>query len=431
MERRSTCSTVGQSKANLSIMYAQEAVKYTQETTLSSSSSLESKQRSPRSSRYHAFERRVHFTNESDLSIRVVAQNVAKNTRETTLIPVSSPGAESKRGSSPSTSREAGQRGSSREAVHLTEMSITLAEEAVKYNQETTPLSSQGFILETKPRQRSRSRSTSHEAGQQRSSREAVTRRGQRRSSHEVVRFTGESDVSIMLDQDVQDSVKYTQETTRKSSSSLETNQCSSRSTSREAGRLPYRHRSRIAMHVTDKSDVSILAQALDVAKCNQETTRMSSPGVETKLQSSRSTSREAGQRRSSLKQRSPCSLSTSREAESAEIPYQHRSRSGRVHFDADESNLRIMTQNVAKYTQETTRMSSSGPDLETKRRSSCSTSLEAGHRRSSREAVHFTGESDLSIMLAQEAVKYSQETTFTKAPPQRFLAKIWASLKL
>jgi len=180
-------------------------------------------------------------------------------------------------------------------------------------------------------------------------------------------------------------------------------------------------------MHVTDKSDLSTMAQALDVAKYTQATTRMSSPGVQTKLRSSRSTSREVGQRRSSLKQRSP--RSTSCEAESDENLYQRRGRSGRVHFDANESDLSIMTRDVTKYSEETTRMSSPGPGLETKRRSSRSSSLEAGHRRSSREAVHFTGESDLSIMLAQEAVKYSQETTFTQPPPQRFLAKIWASL--
>jgi len=334
-------------------MFAQEAVKYTQLTTLSSSSSLESKQRSPRSSSrelpYQAFERtssKVHFIDESDLCIRVVAQ-----------MPMLSTGVETKRRSSGprSTSREAGQRRSSREAVHLTDMTIMLAQEAVKYDQEATSILSQGLIPETKHR--------------------------------------------------------------------------SSRSTSREAVRLPYRHRSSRTLHVTDKSDLSTMAQALDVAKYTQETTRMSSPGVQTKLRSSHSTSRKAGHRRSSLKQRSP--RSTSREAESAEILYQRRGRSGRVHFDAYESDLSIMTRDVTKYTEETTRMSSPGPGLETKRRSSRGTSLQAGHRRSSREAVHFTDKSDLLIMLALEAIKHSQESTFTKPdpPPQRFVAKIWGSL--
>ena len=492
-KRRSSCRTPGSLDANLSIMFAQEAVKYTQEKTLSSSSSLESKQRSPpgcSSSRelpYQAFERtssKVHCIDESDLPIRVVVQNVAKYTKETTRTPVLLPGVETKRRSSgsSSSSREAGQRRGSREAVHFTDMSIMLAQAAVKYNQASTPMSSQGFILETKPRQRSRSRSTSREAGQQRSSCEEV--RCQRHSSREAVRFTGKSNLSIMLDQDSQDhsqeAVKYTQETTLNFSSSLETKHRSSRSTSREAARLPYRHRSSRAMHVTDKSELSILAEALDVAKYTQETTRMSSPGVETKLRSSRSTSREAGQRRSSLKQRSPRSASheaesaeilyqhrgrsgcvhfhayesdlsimtrdvnkgqrrsslkqrsphsASREAESAEILYQHSGRSSRVHFGTYESKFSMMTRDVNKYTEETTCMSSPGRGLETKRRSSHSTSLEAGHRCSSREAVHFTGESDLSIMLALEAVKYSQESTLTKQPPQRFLAKIWGSL--
>jgi len=423
-KRRSSYSTPESVDSNMSIKFAQEAVKYTQETTLSSSSSLESKQRSTHSSScelpYQAFERRsskVHFIDESDLSIRLVAQ-----------MPVLLPGVETKRRSSGSRSksREAGQRRNSREAVHFTDITIILAQEAVKYDQEATPMSSQGFIPETKPRRRSRSRSTSREAGQQHSSCEVV--RGQRHSSREaVLRFTGESNLSIMLDQDSQEAVKYNQETTHNLSSSLETKHRSARSTSREAGRLPYRHRSSRTMHVRDKSDLSTMAQALDVAKYTQETTRMSSPGVQTKLRSSRSTSREAGQRRSSLKQRSP--RSTSCEAESDEILYQRRGRSGRVHFDAYESDLSVRTRDVTKYSEETTRMLSPGPGLETKRRSSCSTSLEAGHRRSSREAVNFTGESDLSIMLALEEVQYSQESTFTKPPPQHFLAKIWGSL--
>jgi len=379
-KRRSSCSTPGSLDANLSINFAQKAVKYTQETILSSSSSLESKQRSLRSSSrelpYQAFGRRsskVHFLDESDLSIQVVARNVAKYTKETTHMPVLSPGVETKR-------RSSGSR-----------------------------------ILETKLRLRSRSRSTPHEDGQRHSSRKAV-------------RFTGESKLSIMLDQDSQEAVKYTQETIRNFSSSLKKMHCSSRSTSHEAGLLPYRHRSSRTMNVMDKSEISILAKALDVAKYTQETTQMSSPDVETKLRSSRSTSRETGQHRSSLKQRSP--RSTSRQAESAEILYQRRGRSGRVHF-ADESNLPIMTQDVTKYVRETTDMSSPGPDLETKQRSSRSTSLEAGHRRSSRKAVHFTRESDLSIMLALEVVKLSQESTFSKPepPPQRFLAKIWESI--
>ena len=353
-KRRSSCSAPRE--ANMSIICAQEAVKYTQETTHSSLSSLEAKQHRLRSSSceppYQPFERRpstVHFINESNLSI--VAQDAAKYTQ------ASSEDVETKWRISRSTSLDDGQQRCSREAVHFkgeTDLSIVLAQEAVKYAQETSPMSSQGLIRETKRRS---SRSTSREAGQRRSSRE------------------------------------YTQETTRSSSSSLETKQRSSRSTSRDAGRLPYRHRSSL------------------------------------KQRSPRSTSCEEDQHRSSLKQHSP--RSTFREAEAAEIPYQRRGRSGREHFETDESDLSITTQDVAKYrnSQEITRVTSAGPVLETTRRSSRSTSREAGQRRRSREAVHFTGESDLSIMLAQEAVKYSQETAFTKPPPQHILAKIWGSL--
>jgi len=343
-KRRSSYSTPESVDSNLSIMFAQEAAKYNQKTTLSSPSSLESKQRRPRSSScelpYQAFQRRsrkVHFIDESDLSIRLVAK-----------MPVLSPDVETKRRSSGSRSsfREASQRRSSRKAVHFTDIAIMPAQEAVKYDQETT----------------------------------------------------------------------------HNSSSSLETKHSSSRSTSREAGRLPYRHRSSRTMHVTDKSDLSSMAQALDVAKYTQASTRMSSPDVQTKLRISRSTSLEAGQRRSSLKQPSP--RSTSCEAESDENLYQRRGRSCSVHFDAYESDLSIMTRDVTKYTEGTTRMLSPGPALETNRRSSRSTCLEAGHHRKSREAVNFTGESDLSIMLPLQAVKYSQESTVTKPPPQQFLAR-------
>jgi len=106
---------------------------------------------------------------------------------------------------------------------------------------------------------------------------------GQRRSSREAVYFTGESDV-------VQEAVESTPETNLMSSSVLETKR---RSTSREAGQ---RCRSREAVYFTGDSALSIML-AQEVAKYTQETTRRSSPGLETKRCSFSSTSREAGQR--------------------------------------------------------------------------------------------------------------------------------------
>ena len=332
-------------ESGLSIMLAQdvqEAVKYTQETTRSSSSSLEMKQHSPRSTSSALPYQRVLFSNEFYLSI--VAQDVAKSALDTTLM--SSPGWRITR----STSLNDGRQRSSREAVRFprnSDLSIMLDQEAVQCTQEATLMSSQGSGTCKTKRRISRS---SLDGGQQSRSLEAV-------------HLTGESGLSIMLAQDVQEAVKYTQETTCSSSSSLETQQRSPCSTSCEADQ----HRSSrlAAVYVTDKSYLTILAQ--HVAKYTQETTRMSSPGEQ---HSSCSTSREIGHRRSSLKQHSECGL----------LPYQHGGRSIRaVHF-ADDSGLPIMTQDVARYTSETTCMSSRALEL----CSSCSAPLQAGQRRNS-----------------------------------------------
>ena len=211
------------------------------------------------------------------------------------------------------------------------------------------------------------------------------------------VHLAGESGLSIMLAQDVQEAVKYTQETTRSSSSSLETKQSSPRSMSCEAGWLTYQHISSRAMPVADKSNLSILAQ--DVAKYPRETTRISSPG---ERHSSCSMSREVGHHHSSLKQHSKYGL----------LPYQHGGRSSRaVHF-ADESGSPI------KYAPETSHMSS----LCLEWRSSRSSPFQAGQRRSP----------TLETSLTSSA-RYGQrrsptlETSLTSS--SRFLAKIRQSL--
>jgi len=76
-------------------------------------------------------------------------------------------------------------------------------------------------------------------------------------------------------------------------------------------------------------------------------------------------------------------------------------------------SDLSIkLDQEAVKFTQKATLMSSQGSGTcKTKRRIPYSSSLDAGQQGRSLEAVHLTGESGLSIMLAQdvqEAVKYT-----------------------
>jgi len=360
-------------ESGLSIMLAQdvqEAVKYTQETTRSSSRSLEMGQRIPRNTSselpYQRKSSRALFTDVSDLSI-AVAQDVAKYALDTTLI--SSPGWRITR----SASLDDGRQRSSREAVRFpdkSDLSIMLDQEAVKYNHEATLMSSQG--LGTCKTKRRISRSTSLDADQQ----------------HNVY-LAGKSGLSIMLAQDVQEAVKYTQETSRSSSSSfkLETKQSTPRSTSCEAGWLTYQHRSSRAMPVADKSNLSILAQ--DVAKYTQETTRMSSPG---ERHSSCSMSREVGHHRSSLKQHSKYGL----------LPYQHGGRSSRaVHF-ADESGLPMMTQHVAKYTPETSHMSS----LFLEWRSSRSSPFQTDQRRSPTLETSLTSSSRFLAKIRQSLSK-------------------------
>jgi len=362
-------------ESGLSIMLAQdvqEAVKYTQETTRSCSSSLETKQRSPRSSSSELlYQRRF-----SRVLLSIVAQDVAESALDTTLM--SSPRWRITR----STSLDDGRQRNSREAVRFprnSDLSIMLDQEAVKCTQEATLMSSQGSGTCKTKRRISRS---SLDAGQQGRSLEAV-------------HLTGESGLSILLAHDVQEAVKYTQETTRSSSSSAETKQRSPCNTSREAGRLADQHRSSRAVHVADKSYLTILAQ--DVAKYTQETTRTSSPGEQ---HSSCSTSREVGHRRSSLKQHSECGL----------LPYQYGGRSIRaVHF-ADDSGLPIMTQDVARYTPETTCMSSRGLEL----CSFCSAPLQAGQRRNSTLETTLTSK---SRFLAK--VRKSLSKTVTPAKKQ------------
>jgi len=303
----------------------------------------------------------------------ITLESRSGKTADTTLM--SSPGWRITR----STSLDDGRRRSSREAVRFprnSDLSTMLDQEAVKCTQEAMLMSSQGSGTCKTKRRISRS---SLDGGQQSRSLEAV-------------HLTGESGLSIMLAHDVQ-AVKYTQETTRRSSSSLETQQRSPCSTSREAGRLTYQHRSTRAVHVTGKSYLTILAQ--DVAKYTQQTTRMSSLGEQ---HSSCSTSREVGHCRSSLKQHSECGL----------LPYQHGGRSIRaVHF-ADDSGLPIMTQDVARYTSETTFMSSRGLEL----CSSCSAPLQAGQRRNSTLATTPTSK---SRFLAKIRESNSKTVTTTK----------------
>jgi len=121
-----------------------------------------------------------------------------------------------------------------------------------------------------------------------------------------------------------------------------------------------------------DKSDLSIMLVQVEqeAVTYTQETT--SSPGLETKQRSSRNTSNKAG------------------------LP-SYRRRSSKVVLFKNESDLSIMTHDVATYTQETTFVLS--PSLETKWRISCIHIREAGQRRISREAVHVESESDLPIM--------------------------------
>ena len=300
----------------------------------------------------------------SDLSI-AVAQHVAKYALDTTLI--SSLGWRITR----STSLDDGRQRSSREAVRFpdkSDLSIMLDQEAVKYNHEATLMSSQG--LGTCKTKRRISCSTSLDAVQQHN-----------------IHLAGESGLSIMLAQDVQEAVKCTQETTRSCSSSLETKQSSPRSTSCEAGWPTYQHRSSRAMPVADKSNLSILAQ--DVAKYTQETTRMSSPG---ERHSSCSMSREVGHHRSSLKQHSKYGL----------LPYQHGGRSSRaVHF-AEESGLPMMTQHVAKYTPETSHMSS----LFLEWRSSRSSPFQTDQRRSPTLETSLTSSSRFLAKIRQSLSK-------------------------
>jgi len=274
-------------QSGLSVMLAQDvqgAVKCAQETTCISLSSLEMGQRCPSSTSSELPYSRVLFTDESDLSI--MAQSVA----DTTSSLMSSPGWRS-------TALKDSMQRSSRKGVRFLDksaLSLLLDQEAVKYTQEDTLMRSQGSgTCKTKWRI---SRSTSLDGGQQSS-----------------VHLTCESGLLIMLAQDVQEAVKNTQETTRDSSSSLETKQRSPCSTSREAGWRTNQHGTSRAVPVADKSNLLILVQ--DVAKYTQETTRLSSPGEQ---HSSCSTSREAG-------------------------------RHCRAVLFADESDLPNMTQDVAR----------------------------------------------------------------------------------
>ena len=183
---------------------------------------------------------------------------------------------------------------------------------------------------------------------------------GRQRSSREAVRFSSKSDLSILLDQEA---VKYTQEATlmlSQGSGTCKTERQMSCSSSLDACQ---QRRSLESVHLKNQytqSGLSVmLAQDVQGAvKCAQETTCIS--------------------------------LSS--------LPY------SRVLF-TDESDLSIMAQSVA----DTTSSLMSSPGWR-------STALKDSMQRSSRKGVRFLDKSALSLLLDQEAVKYTQEDTLMRS---------------